>query len=373
MLLYGQLQEGLSYSLIESPSVSGAQSYRELCIAAKKEERRHAELKKKQQYLKVEKPSSESSIRKSFQRSYNSTSGNRAKPFVKQGSLRCFNCNSPHHLARDCHKPKTESQGKSSQKATQEPKGAKMIRTRYNTSKQKQSSCVEVKVEGVPVTGLIDTGSDITIIRGDLFYHIVETARLEESRLQPADLKACTYDQKPITLDGQMDLHISFSERVICTTVYVKLVAPDKLLLSEAVCCQLGIVSYHPSVQSVLGRNMTAMSRPPTSTISCKSDTLSVSDKELPTSAAATFRPPTNTIDCKSDTLPVSDKEVPKSTSTLQSETGKLSQQTASESKLTLQSGTINSLKQPVARAENDEENPKQRHLPSDNNQVATK
>ena len=33
MLLYGQLQEGLSYSLIESPSVSGAQSYRELCIA----------------------------------------------------------------------------------------------------------------------------------------------------------------------------------------------------------------------------------------------------------------------------------------------------------------------------------------------------
>ena len=143
MLLYGQLQEGLSYSLIESPSVSGAQSYRELCIAAKKEERRHAELKK-QQYLKVEKPSSESSIRKSFQRSYNSTSGNRAKPFVKQGSLRCFNCNSPHHLARDCHKSKTESQGRSSQKATQEPKGAKMIRTRYDTSKQKQSSCVKL-------------------------------------------------------------------------------------------------------------------------------------------------------------------------------------------------------------------------------------
>ena len=105
VLLYEQLQESLSYSLIESisliesPSVSGAQSYRELCIAAKKEERRHAELKKKQQYLKVERPSSESSIRKSFQRSYNSTSGNRAKPFVKQGSLRCFNCNSPHHLA----------------------------------------------------------------------------------------------------------------------------------------------------------------------------------------------------------------------------------------------------------------------------------
>ena len=28
-------------------------------------------------------------------------------------------------------------------------------------------------IEAVPVTGLIDTGSDITIIRGDLFYQII--------------------------------------------------------------------------------------------------------------------------------------------------------------------------------------------------------
>ena len=49
MLLYGQLQEGLSYSLMESPAVSGAQNYKELCLAAKREERRLAELKKKQQ------------------------------------------------------------------------------------------------------------------------------------------------------------------------------------------------------------------------------------------------------------------------------------------------------------------------------------
>ena len=123
-----------------------------------------------------------------------------------------------------------------------------MIRTRYYTSDQKLESHVEVKIEGVPVTGTIDTGSDITIIRGDLFYHIVETAGLEESSLKPADLKVCTYDQKPVNLDGQLDLHISFGERVICTSVYVKLVAPDQLLLSEAVCCKLGIVSYHPSV-----------------------------------------------------------------------------------------------------------------------------
>ena len=53
---------------------------------------------------------------------------------------------------------------------------------------------MEVKVKGVSVTSLIDTGSDITIIRGVLFYHILETARLEESSLKPSDLNACTYD-----------------------------------------------------------------------------------------------------------------------------------------------------------------------------------
>ena len=72
MLLYGQLQEGLSYSLIESPSVSGAQSYRELCIAAKKEEQRLAELKKKQQYLKTENQPSGGLTRGSFQKNYTS-------------------------------------------------------------------------------------------------------------------------------------------------------------------------------------------------------------------------------------------------------------------------------------------------------------
>ena len=54
MLIYGQLQEGLTYTLMESPAVSGAQNYKGLCLAAKREERRLAELKRKQQYLKGE-------------------------------------------------------------------------------------------------------------------------------------------------------------------------------------------------------------------------------------------------------------------------------------------------------------------------------
>ena len=37
--LYGQLQEGLRHNLMRSPSVSGALNYKELCMAAKNEER----------------------------------------------------------------------------------------------------------------------------------------------------------------------------------------------------------------------------------------------------------------------------------------------------------------------------------------------
>ena len=47
-LLHGQLQEGLRYNLMKAPAVSGAQTYPELCIAAKNEEKRQVELKKRQ-------------------------------------------------------------------------------------------------------------------------------------------------------------------------------------------------------------------------------------------------------------------------------------------------------------------------------------
>ena len=46
-------------------------------------------------------------------------------------------------------------------------------------------------------------------------------------------------------------MKISFGEKVINATVYIKLIAPDQLLLSEEVCHMLGIVSYHPSVKFV--------------------------------------------------------------------------------------------------------------------------
>ena len=57
-----------------------------------------------------------------------------------------------------------------------------------------------------------------------------------------------TYDQKPFTLDGQVDLEVSFEGTTMKTPVYVKLYAAEPLLLSEGVCRQLGIISYHLKV-----------------------------------------------------------------------------------------------------------------------------
>ena len=49
-LLYSQLQERLKYSLMEAPAVSSPIRYQSLCVAAKIEGRRQAELKKRRQY-----------------------------------------------------------------------------------------------------------------------------------------------------------------------------------------------------------------------------------------------------------------------------------------------------------------------------------
>ena len=269
ILLYGQLQEGLLYTLLESPSISGAQNYKELCLAARREERRLAELKKKQQYLRVQPPptgiptnsgpaNKPSSTTQYWQRNYRRT-GNYYKSKAQsdkdgtrqQKQLRCYICDSPNHLARQCKQTKTESTGKK-EAQTKSGTGTKMIQTdSYLSAKKSGSRCVKVMVEGAPIVGLIDTGPDITIMRGDQFYDMVKQANLNKHHLKPTEQRACAYDQKPITLDCQIDMKITFGEKTIVSTVFVKLVAPDKLLLSENVCRMLGVVSYHPDVQPV--------------------------------------------------------------------------------------------------------------------------
>ena len=50
-----------------------------------------------------------------------------------------------------------------------------------------------------------------------------------------------------------MDLDITFDGKTMCTPVYIKMDAQDQLLLAEGVCRQLGIVSYHPEVETWRG------------------------------------------------------------------------------------------------------------------------
>ena len=92
--LYGQLQEGLQHSLVRSPSASGALNYKEICMAAKNEERRQIEVKKCQQYL-VRKalPTGTSGQKAPLLHNDSSASNTRKKFPHRETSVRCYNCN----------------------------------------------------------------------------------------------------------------------------------------------------------------------------------------------------------------------------------------------------------------------------------------
>ena len=293
-LLYGQLQEGLSYHLIKSPAVAGAQDYKQLCTAAKNEERRLSELKKRQQYYRVSNPSGPGQrqrnslpppVLKPRQPPMLKPRTELPEPPTKKSSRplpRCYNCGSTEHLARNCHQTKTESRGPRwtidkaagartvrggtpSSNVTDEPartdpmtflasssdseEEADAVRSVRVADAGSHTKCVRVLVNGVPVFGLVDSGADISIIGGDLFQRVAARAKLKKRDFKRADKVPHGYDRRPFTLDGRMDLDLEFNGYVINTPVYIKMDAHDQLLLSEGVCRQLGILKYHPDVQ----------------------------------------------------------------------------------------------------------------------------
>ena len=96
---------------------------------------------------------------------------------------------------------------------------------------------------------MVDSGADITIMGGDLFKRVATVAKLRKKDFKPPDKVPRNYDQQPFQLDGRLDLDVSFQDKTMTTPVYVKMNAKEQLLLSEGVCCQLGILSYHPDVK----------------------------------------------------------------------------------------------------------------------------
>ena len=89
---------------------------------------------------------------------------------------------------------------------------------------------------------------------GVLFRKVAAVARLKKRDPKKPDKTPRNYDQTPFTLDGWMDLDLTFDGRTMCTPVYIKSDAHEQLLLSEGVCRQLGILQYHAAVEPWRGR-----------------------------------------------------------------------------------------------------------------------
>ena len=112
------------------------------------------------------------------------------------------------------------------------------------------SQLSRVDIHGIPADGVVDTAADITIMGGKLFALVAAVAKLRKSNFKKPDKVPRNYDGREFHLDGCMEMEITFEGKTLTTMVYVKMDAVDQLLLSEGVCRQLGIVTYHPSLIS---------------------------------------------------------------------------------------------------------------------------
>jgi len=101
-LLHGQLHEGLRIDIMRGPAVSGARSYLDLCVAAKNEERRLAELRRKQQYLKAGVQPSHSG-----KKLPEAKASSEKQPSTLE-TRRCYVCGKPGHLANKCKLKRSE-------------------------------------------------------------------------------------------------------------------------------------------------------------------------------------------------------------------------------------------------------------------------
>ena len=80
--------------------------------------------------------------------------------------------------------------------------------------------CVTVLLHGVPVTGLVDSGADKTIMGGELFKHVAVAVKLQKWELKRAAKTPRTYDQRTFTLHGSLDLDIESDGHVLNTPIH---------------------------------------------------------------------------------------------------------------------------------------------------------
>ena len=113
-MLYSQLQEGLSLSLVRSSSVSGCMTYKELCVAANREEKRLADLRRRERHHQSSKGTPKSVDAKSKPQEQGKGQSNPKSTDSRRHSVKpktCHNCGSPDHFIKDCKAPSKESAG----------------------------------------------------------------------------------------------------------------------------------------------------------------------------------------------------------------------------------------------------------------------
>ena len=218
-LLHGQLQDGLRYEIMKAPAVSGAQTYSELCLASQNEEKRLLELKKRLQYQQTgafksrhaQTPSTSSASTankaRDMQSPQESPKGNNSE------SRKCHICGKAGHVQRNCRqrnrRQESNSQARQPVEQGTNKSGTNMIRSEARAeSPQKEDpymfllsdseeedntvslvraqdggsklQAAQVEVAGVPAHGIVDTGTDITIMGPELFKKVAMVAKLKK-------------------------------------------------------------------------------------------------------------------------------------------------------------------------------------------------
>ena len=145
-LLHGQLQDALKHDLMRAPAVSGAQTYQELCLAARNEEKRLAELKKRQQYMK---PTTQPRLQQQQQQPRRSTEANStSRPAASaptSGSSassqprKCFLCSEPGHITCNCPK-KSSGHGRGDSRRSQNSSNKQIISSNDGTEQKRFES-----------------------------------------------------------------------------------------------------------------------------------------------------------------------------------------------------------------------------------------
>ena len=134
VLLHGQLQDGLRYEIMKAPAVSGAQTYSELCLASRNEEKRLLELTKRLQYQQTgafkshhartpNTPSASTANKaRDTQSPQDSPKGNNSE------SRKCYICGKAGHLQRNCRQ-RNQRQESNSQAGQPVDQGTNRSRT----------------------------------------------------------------------------------------------------------------------------------------------------------------------------------------------------------------------------------------------------